>query len=100
MPVSNQFSGFYYKCFKDELLQALQNMKNFILQGGKMPETWKDTNVALISKKDRVWFWSNEPTSPFNNVYKLFPMLVADRLKIILQECIDGVHESFYLKDN
>lgn len=41
----------YYKCFENELLQTLQQTVNIILQNGKIPDHWKETNIILIAKE-------------------------------------------------
>lgn len=40
-----------YKYFEDQLLQPLRLIMNGVLQGAKMPETWKEVNIALLLKE-------------------------------------------------
>ena len=69
MPGPDGLPGSYYKCFEDELLQPLQNTMNSILQVGKMPESWKEADIALIPKEgqDLTLTRNHRPISLLNN---------------------------------
>lgn len=64
-------------------------MINSILQSGKMPETWKEANIMLIPKEGQARNYRQ--ILLLNNDYKLFTMILAERLKIIFQ---DFIHEN------
>lgn len=62
-------------------------MINSILQGEKMPETWKEANITLIPKERQDLARHYKPTS-LVNYCNMFTTILAERLKLILQECI------------
>lgn len=84
----------YQICIKMFFLsQPLQDMINSILKSGKMSETWKEVNIMLIPKEGQDLTIARNYTQILllNNDYKLFTMILAERLKIIFQ---DFIHEN------
>lgn len=75
----------------------MKNVINSIIQDVNMPETWKEANMALIFKEGQKLDLTKNyrPVSLLNKGYKLFTMILADKLKIILQEFIHDKQYGF-----
>lgn len=69
---------------------------NSILQGGKMPETWKEANITLIPKEKQDLARRYKPTSLVNHCSTF--TILAEGLEIIWQECIREDQFSFLPK--
>lgn len=44
----------YYRYFEDKLLRHLKKYMNFLLNIGRISESWTGANIALIPKESQV----------------------------------------------
>ena len=84
----------------EQILTPLKDLMNSILKGSKIPETWSEANITLIPKgeQDPLLIKNYRPISLLNNDYKIFTLILAERLKIVLQEIIDQDQNGFLPK--
>lgn len=77
------FSAKFYKLFKGEITEILQEFMNEILGTREIPHTWQDANILLIPKEalDLKDPKNYRPISLLNLDYKLFTKILAGRLK-------------------
>lgn len=105
-PGPDGLSTKYYKTLCGQLTPVLCEVMNNILQGGNIPNTWKEVYITLIPKQeaDPSNVKNYRPISLLNNDYKLFSDILANRLKQILKEVIHKDQAGFLperqLKDN
>lgn len=71
-PCPDGLSGLYYKHFEEKM--------NSILQENRMPGTWKEASITLISKDQDFTLTRNyRSISLFNNDYKPFASILGKR---------------------
>lgn len=105
-PGPDGLSAKYYKTLGDKLIPVLCDVMNRILQGGNLPDTWKDAHITLIPKPDtdRLNIKNYRPISLLNNDYNFFAGITAERLKNCLKDVIHKDQAGFLpnrqLKDN
>ena len=105
-PGPDGISAGYYKYFLEQIINPFRDLLNLIIEGSKIPRTWTEANITLIPKEeqDPTLTKNYRPILLLNNDYKKFTSILAERLKIILQEIIDQDQNGFLpkrqLKDN
>jgi hypothetical protein len=86
----------FYKKFWDMVGEKVTEEVLGVLNGGPMPAEWNDTCVVLIPKKDSPDCMKDlRPISLCNVVYKLISKVLANRLKLILDEIISPNQSAF-----
>lgn len=85
-PGSDRFGAEFYKAFALQLSPHLSAAFNDVLLTGKVPPSWNETTVVVISKsgRDLADPKSYRPISLLNQDYKLFTGLLAARLNKII----------------
>lgn len=96
-PGNDGFTAEYYKKFQEYLIDPLKNLFNSILQGADIPQSWREANIVLIPKEnqDPTECKNYRPISLLNNDYKIFAIILAERLKKILQKIINQDQNGF-----
>uniref|UniRef100_A0A803TJL4 Reverse transcriptase domain-containing protein n=1 Tax=Anolis carolinensis TaxID=28377 RepID=A0A803TJL4_ANOCA len=96
-PGPDGFSALFYKLYKEELGPLLLSTMNQVLLTGEMPESWEEATIVLLPKQDRDMeqVKNYRPISLVNNDYKLFAVILANRLKQILVKIIHGDQAGF-----
>uniref|UniRef100_A0A670KCA9 Reverse transcriptase domain-containing protein n=1 Tax=Podarcis muralis TaxID=64176 RepID=A0A670KCA9_PODMU len=89
-PGPDGLSAKYYKTLGEYLAPVLKDVINNILQGGKIPESWKMAYITLIpkSEKEKTDVKNYRPISLLNSDYKIFADIMAGRLKKLLTKYI------------
>uniref|UniRef100_A0A670JU36 Reverse transcriptase domain-containing protein n=1 Tax=Podarcis muralis TaxID=64176 RepID=A0A670JU36_PODMU len=96
----------YYKILGELLAPVLRDVINNILQGGKIPGSWKEAYITLVPKSEteKTDIKNFRPISLLNNDYKIFADIMASRLKRLLMKHIHKDQAGFlpnrYQKDN
>jgi hypothetical protein len=86
----------FYKKFWDVVGEKVTEEVLGVLNGGPMLAEWNDTCVVLIPKKDNPDCMKDlRPISLCNVVYKLISKVLANRLKLILDEIISPNQSAF-----
>lgn len=80
----------FYLIFKHELISYYKTLLNEILSIGSIPESWKESLISLIHKtnSDPKEIKNYRLIALLNADYKLFVYILANRLKIVLNELI------------
>jgi hypothetical protein len=86
----------FYKKFWEIVGEKVTEEVMSVLNGGPMPENWNDTCVVLIPKIPSPESMKDlRPISLCNVVYKLISKILANRLKVILDEIISPNQSAF-----
>jgi hypothetical protein len=86
----------FYKKLWDMVGDKVTEEVLAVLNGGPMPEGWNDTCVVLIPNNSNPESMKDlRPISLCNVVYKLISKILANRLKIILDEIIPPNQSAF-----
>jgi hypothetical protein len=86
----------FYKNFWDVVGEKVTQEVLAVLNGGLMPADWNDTCIVLIPKVDSPDNMKDlRPISLCNVVYKLISKVLANRLKLILEEIISPNQSAF-----
>uniref|UniRef100_A0A670HXI2 Reverse transcriptase domain-containing protein n=1 Tax=Podarcis muralis TaxID=64176 RepID=A0A670HXI2_PODMU len=105
-PGPDGFSQKYYKSLEEHLAPVLCKVINNILQGGGIPDSWREAHITVIPKadSDRLDIKNYRPISLLNNDYKIFAGIMANRLKKYLNKVIHKDQAGFLpgrqIKDN
>lgn len=89
-------SALFYQCFWDTVGDQVTQEVISMLNGGDMPDSWNDTVIALISKVPNL-----EKVTDFrlislcNVVHRLISKVLANRMKLILQDIITPTQSAF-----
>uniref|UniRef100_A0A670IVT3 Reverse transcriptase domain-containing protein n=1 Tax=Podarcis muralis TaxID=64176 RepID=A0A670IVT3_PODMU len=89
-PGPDGLSQKYYKALEEQLAPVLCSVINNILQGGEMPDSWREAHITLIPKpdSDTLNISNYRPISLLNNDYKIFTGIMANRFKKYLNRVI------------
>ena len=88
------FYKHYWHLVGDDVVREVLH----VLRGGSIPEGWNDTLVVLIPKVQNPEHLKDlRPISLCNVVYKLVSKVLANRLKMILDELISDNQSAFFL---
>lgn len=104
-PGPDGFPVEYYKKFEEQISTPFKLTVNAIGRQ-KYPNTWKQANIILLAKENRDHkdIRNYRPISLLNTDYKLFAMILAERLKKVLKDWISEEQGGFLpnrqLKDN
>jgi hypothetical protein len=86
----------FYKRYWDIVGDRVTEEVLQVLRGGDLPDGWNETNVVLIPKvKNPELMKDLRPISLCNVVYKLVSKVLANRLKLILEEIIAPNQSAF-----
>ena len=86
----------FYKRFWGTVGEVVVQEVLRVLQGGSIPEGWNETIVVLIPKvRNPDHIKDLRPISLCNVVYKLVSKVLANRLKVILDELISANQSAF-----
>uniref|UniRef100_R4GAV9 Reverse transcriptase domain-containing protein n=1 Tax=Anolis carolinensis TaxID=28377 RepID=R4GAV9_ANOCA len=105
-PGPDGFSAIFYKTFKDELGPLLKEVLNNILEKSTLPKSWEHANITLIHKEntDPAEIKNYRPISLLNHDYKIFAIIMAERLKTFMTNWISEDQTGFLpnrqIKDN
>uniref|UniRef100_A0A670JZL5 Reverse transcriptase domain-containing protein n=1 Tax=Podarcis muralis TaxID=64176 RepID=A0A670JZL5_PODMU len=105
-PGPDGLSQKYYKTLEEHLAPVLCNVINNILQGGEIPDSWREAYITVIPKADSdiLEIKNYRPISLLNNDYKIFAGIMASRLKEYLNRAIHKDQAGFLpgrqIKDN
>uniref|UniRef100_A0A670HXR6 Reverse transcriptase domain-containing protein n=1 Tax=Podarcis muralis TaxID=64176 RepID=A0A670HXR6_PODMU len=105
-PGPDGLSQKYYKVLEEYVTPVLCDVFNNILQGGRIPDSWREAHITLIPKPeaDKLDVKNYRPISLLNNDYKIFAEIMAKRLKKYLIKSIHKDQAGFLpgrqLKDN
>lgn len=96
-PGEDGFAANFYKAFKDLLVPKLHHLYNQILADGKLPGSWKHTDIVTILKphRDPLLPSSYCPISLINQDAKIFMAVLANRLKAIVPTYIHNDQTGF-----
>uniref|UniRef100_A0A670K6D8 Reverse transcriptase domain-containing protein n=1 Tax=Podarcis muralis TaxID=64176 RepID=A0A670K6D8_PODMU len=105
-PGPDGLSAKYYKVLEEYLAPVLCDVMKNILQGGKIPDSWKEAHITLIPKadSDKLNIKNYRLISLLNNDCKIFAEIMANRLNKYLKNSIHTDQAGFLpnrqLKDN
>jgi hypothetical protein len=86
----------FYKKFWDVVGEKVMDEVLNVLNGGDMPPEWNETCIVLIPKtQDPESMKDLHPISLCNVVYKLVSKILANRLKLVLDEIISPNQSAF-----
>uniref|UniRef100_A0A3B3WIQ9 Reverse transcriptase domain-containing protein n=1 Tax=Poecilia mexicana TaxID=48701 RepID=A0A3B3WIQ9_9TELE len=90
-PGPDGFNADWYKIYLKDLSPVLLRTFNWVLNGGQIPPSWKETMITVIPKegKDRLDCSNYRPISLLNQDYKIFTSILAKRLELILPGIIN-----------
>uniref|UniRef100_A0A803TZ67 Reverse transcriptase domain-containing protein n=1 Tax=Anolis carolinensis TaxID=28377 RepID=A0A803TZ67_ANOCA len=89
-PGPDGLTPIYYKRLKDDLIPHLQKVMNNALHQKQIPKSWKEANIILLPKdnSDPNNIKNYRPISLLNTDYKIFALIIAERLKLYLTNWI------------
>uniref|UniRef100_A0A803TNY9 Reverse transcriptase domain-containing protein n=1 Tax=Anolis carolinensis TaxID=28377 RepID=A0A803TNY9_ANOCA len=96
-PGPDGLTPIYYKRLKDDLLPHLQKVMNNALHQKQIPKSWKEANIILLPKdnSDPNNIKNYRPISLLNTDYKIFALIIVERLKLYLTNWIKEEQSGF-----
>jgi len=95
-PGSDGIQAHFFKYGWEVIQSHLLEFTNYILSNPDAITKVNHTFLSLISKKEAVEKITNfRPISLWNTSYKIFSMLIVNRIKPYLRECISPSQSSF-----
>lgn len=105
-PGPDGFTAKFYKCFEKELARQLHPLFNQVLEGGEILKIWQQATITMIPKDENACpnVKNFRPISLLNVDYKSFTKILAESLKIVLDEIIGSDQTGFlpgrHLREN
>lgn len=99
-PGPDGLPGEVYKSLYEDFEMILLEVYNDILEKAKLPDFWIEAYISLILKEgtNPKQIKNYRPISLLNTDYKIFTTIIAERLKLILNEIIHSDQNGFLPK--
>lgn len=96
-PGSDGLPAEWYKTFEKKLSPLLLKAFNYITDTGNMPPSWREVIISVLPKlgKDRRHCQTYRPISMLKVDYKIFTLIISNRLKLFIPDIIDEDQTGF-----
>uniref|UniRef100_A0A803TV24 ribonuclease H n=1 Tax=Anolis carolinensis TaxID=28377 RepID=A0A803TV24_ANOCA len=89
-PGGDGYTAEFYKEMKEIIIPELKILFNNIMKGGKIPDTWRESEIITVRKsgKDPEDPNSYRPISLLNQDYKIFTKILVNRIEEIISKIV------------
>ena len=96
-PLADGLTAEFYKCFSNQLAPFLLQVFIESVENNTLPPSLTQGIITLIPKpnKDVLFIDNWRPICLLNNDYKIFAIMLAKRLKVVLDTIVDETQTGF-----